>query len=252
MLTQKMTKELLFAALDFEKAEHLELARKTALMFNDTLYSLRDGNPELGLPPTNDGRLLRQIGTVDELWKQYNEVVQGIVEKESVDGDDVAKIAELNLPLLKQMNKCVTLYERQASGAALEGKKALAVAVNLSGKQRMLSQKMTKELLLIAFGFEVETNELLLTDTYGLFARTLAGLQKGDDILELSAAINTPVIVEQLNTVESVWEAYYPVVKSAADGVSIDLETLAKVDVLNMSLLKEMNKAVGMYESLSK
>ncbi len=251
MLSQKMTKELLFTAVMPQSSANLEHAEQTVKLFNDTLYSLRDGNTELGLPATTDPRILRQIGKVDELWIQYRTVVEGIIASRSIAESDVAAIAKLNLPLLKEMNKCVTLYERQASGASMQGNPALAVAVNLSGKQRMLSQKMTKELLLITYGFDTETNMLLLTETYSLFDRTLTGLERGDDLLELSAAVNTPEILQQLEVVKSVWAKYLPVVKSAADGEEISAERLVLIQKLNMTLLKEMNKAVGMYAELA-
>lgn len=251
MLTQKMTKELLFAANEIAKDENLQSARATVDLFDATLYSLRDGSEELGLPATTDARLLRQLGKVDELWIQYKAVVEGIIAKSEVGGDDVSKIAELNLPLLKEMNKCVTLYERQITGASMSGNPALAVAVNLSGKQRMLSQRMSKELLLISYGHNAAENQLLLTESYGLFDRTLKGLEVGDDILELSAEVNTPEILEQLEVVAEVWAMYLPIVKRVASGESLSKAKLEEIQGVNLKLLKEMNKAVGMYEKLS-
>ena len=251
MLTQKMTKELLLAANEVAKDRNLQNASATVALFDSTLYSLRDGNDELGLPATTDARLLRQIGKVDELWIQYKSVVEDIISKGTVSAADVAKIAELNLPLLKEMNKCVTLYERQVTGASMSDNPALAIAVNLSGKQRMLSQRITKELLLITYGHEVENNQLLLTESYSLFDRTLKGLRNGDEILELSASVNTPEILEQLSIVEKVWSQYLPLIKKVANGEKPNSNELLEIQSVNLTLLTEMNKAVGMYEKLT-
>ncbi len=50
------------------------------------------------------------------------------------------------------MNRAVGMYAK-ASGSKLDPK--MADTINRAGKQRMLTQKMTKELLLIANGIDV-------------------------------------------------------------------------------------------------
>ena len=250
MLSQKMTKELMFAALGHNVAANLTSAQATVALFDETLKGLRDGSEALGLPPTEDPRILRQIGKVVELWDEYRGAVDGIIAKGSVEAGDVARIAELNLPLLAEMNKCVTLYERQARGSSMSANPALAVAVNLSGKQRMLSQRMTKEMLLVAYGHEAEENKLRLTESYDLFDRTLKGLEHGDAALELSADVNSPELIKQLHVVAEIWSQYFPLARAAASG-EFDAAQLASIEALNLTLLKEMNRAVGMYEALT-
>jgi len=53
----------------------------------------------------------------------------------------VAAVAKNNLPLLKQMNKAVGLYEKDAKKGGLKSAPGLAATINLSGKQRMLTIK---------------------------------------------------------------------------------------------------------------
>ena len=62
-----------------------------------------------------------------------------------------------------------------------------AVTINLAGKQRMLSQKMAKEALLIGAGVKTNESAAALIKTVALFERTLAGLQRGDPELALVA-----------------------------------------------------------------
>ena len=52
--------------------------------------------------------------------------------------------------------------------------------LNLSGKQRMLTQKMSKEIMLIAMGVDVGGNLKNLAATSALFDKTLKGLRDGD------------------------------------------------------------------------
>lgn len=54
--------------------------------------------------------------------------------------------------------------------------KELAVSINLAGKQRMLTQKMTKEVLLVKAGIKKEENLKNLRASRDLFHQTLNGL----------------------------------------------------------------------------
>ena len=75
------------------------------------------------------------------------------------------------------------------------------VVLNLSGKQRMLTQKMSKEIVLIAMGHETGTNVQNLKATADLFDKTLKGLRNGDAGLQLVPTSN-PRILRQLDKVE--------------------------------------------------
>ncbi len=119
----------------------------------------------------------------------------------------------------------------------------MATAINLAGKQRMLTQKMTKELLLIANGIDADANKASLQKTAGLFERTLKGLFDGDAELGLPGTKDA-AIRGQLETVQKLWADYKPVL----DKVDTSDAGLAKAVKLNIPLLKEMNKAVKMYE----
>jgi len=59
------------------------------------------------------------------------------------------------------------------------------VVLNLSGKQRMLSQKMSKEVMLINLDYKKDINLENLKKTVSLFDKTLKGLRDGDESLGL-------------------------------------------------------------------
>ena len=114
------------------------------------MKGLRDGDESLGLPPTTSRRILRQIDyKIKPLWESFFGNIQSIIEAGSVSSEQLAAVAQNNLPLLKEMNKCVKLYEKDASKAGMKSDPGLAVTINLAGKQRMLTQKINKEFLLV-------------------------------------------------------------------------------------------------------
>ena len=249
MLTQKMSKEIVLIALGHETARNVENLKATAELFDKTLLGLRNGDDELNLVPTSNPRILRQLGKVEAIWAEFNPVVQTIIAQGSATSEQVALVAEKNLPLLKQMNKCVKLYEKDASNAGLSSDPGLAVTINLSGKQRMLTQKMSKEFFLIAYGHGVQDNKLNLQETYTLFDRTLKGLLDGDPSLDLPGTPE-PGIREQLVKVQNLWNEFQPAMAFGADPgtTTISAEMVTQVADTNLPLLKNMNKAVKMYE----
>jgi hypothetical protein len=128
--------------------------------------------------------------------------------------------------------------------------KELAISINLSGKQRMLSQKMTKESFLIRSGIDKEANINKLTKSSQLFDKTLKGLIAGDKSLNL-VAINNPEIQGQLKKVETLWTPFYKEIKAVILG-DAKQSSYDMLEQNNIALLKEMNRAVGMYASSNK
>lgn len=188
---------------------------------------------------------LKQLAKIEKLWNEFHSLVSDVVSGGDVD---IVKIAELNLPLLKNMNTAVRLYEKEAKKAT--GKSA-GIVINLAGKQRMLTQKMSKEMSLVALGHQVDDNKSNLRSTASLFDRTLKGLLDGDADLELPGT-KDEAIRTQLGVVAKLWKNFQPIVERAS---SVDVKGVAKYDLvqmskLNLPLLKEMNKAVKMYEQL--
>jgi len=248
MLSQKMSKEIMLIAIDVDTEPNLTNLAATSGLFDKTLKGLRNGSDELKLPPTNAKRILRQLDKVDAIWAEFYPVVQAILKSKAVSTDQVATIAKNNLPLLKEMNKAVGLYEKDAKKGGLKSDPGLAATLNLSGKQRMLTQKMSKEFLLVAYGHNVEDNKLGLLETYSLFERTLKGLRNGDETLGLQATKQAHILA-QLDVVEGLWATFKPIVAYGADHKTTSIP-MDKINILantNLPLLKEMNKAVGMY-----
>ncbi len=249
MLTQKMSKEMMLVALDVDKDANLANLQKTSALFDKTLKGLRNGSEELHLPPTSSGRILRQLDKIDAIWADFNPVVQGVLADKSVTKEQVAVVAEKNLPLLKEMNKAVGMYEKDAKKGGLKAAPGLAATINLSGKQRMLTQKMSKEFLLVAYGHNRDDNKLALLETYSLFERTLKGLLDGDETLGLPGT-KPQTIRDQLAVVDGLWQKFKPIVEygAAHDTTEIPMDKIKTLADTNLPLLKEMNKAVGMYE----
>ncbi len=116
--------------------------------------------------------------------------------------------------------------------------------INLAGRQRMLTQKMTKEVMFIANGLNVHDD---VKGTKKLFDSTLKGLIHGDDVLGLPPA-KTEGIRLQLKKVEDLWSGFQSTIDRAAGGGLSSESEKKGLYSMSLTILKEMNKGVKMME----
>jgi hypothetical protein len=232
MLTQKMSKEALFMAKGIDADKNKEALVKTAELFDKTLKGLIAGDKDLNLTKTDNKEIVAQLNKVTELWKAFKAHIDKVVAGKS-DKATLEAIAKENLPLLKNMNEAVGMYAK-VSGSKLNPE--IAKKINLAGKQRMLTQKMTKELLLVANGIDADANKANAKKTGELFESTLK---------DLTDKCKNADIKKQLEAVAKLWADYKAIIEKADTSDA----SLKKAEELNMPLLKEMNKAVKMFES---
>ena len=237
MLTQKMSKEAFLVALKVSPEKNRENLKKTMALFERTLIGLKKGDKGLHLAVAPNAKIAAQLDKVMALWKGFKPLVARVAAGQA-DMATLKEIAKKNLPLLAEMNRAVKMFEKVAGADTAE----LAVVINLSGRQRMLTQKMTKEFLLIALKIDPQANRNNLNKTMALFDRTLKGLLDGDPGQDLPGT-KDPKIRAQLKKVMALWADFAPLLKKAATP-----ETLAAVAEKNLPLLAEMNRAVKMYE----
>lgn len=247
MLTQKMAKEALLIAADIDADANRKSLGDTVGLFEKTLAGLRDGDASAGLPQTTNERIVKQLDAVKSIFDESKPVFTKIAGGEKPGPADLTAIADKNVPLLDAMNKAVQLYERSAK-EVLKSDDAFAVVINLAGKQRMLSQKMSKEFLLVYLNVNADENRLNVRETASLFDRTLKGLRDGDSDLGLPGTKDSTA-QQLLDAGSSLWKGFQPAVAKAADSAmkieKADAEIVAKG---NMPLLKAMNDAVQCFE----
>ena len=123
--------------------------------------------------------------------------------------------------------------------------------INMAGRQRMLTQKMTKESLsTILFSGEQKdryTKELI--STAKLFDTSLAVLLNGNDEIR---PISGKKIIGQLLKVKKLWATFYKninIITNDALSSGEKQSALNYIETNNITLLKEMNNAVGMIET---
>ncbi len=126
-----------------------------------------------------------------------------------------------------------------------------SVRINLSGRQRMLTQKMSKEIL--QYSLSITDKESVLA-TADIFERTLLGLTNGGKVplnLEISKERMLPAMEdqetkEQLLKVLSLWKPFNANIAEFLE--TKDSAAFSYVMEFNVELLREMDKAVFMMQ----
>jgi len=125
----------------------------------------------------------------------------------------------------------------------INSSKSYGKVINLAGRQRMLTQKLAKEAILVMNGMDVETD---MQKTAALFEKTLASLINGDRTVQLPAA-RTKEIKAQLEKVEGLWKTFKASIAMAGDG-TLSENGKADLNRTSIAILQEMNTAVKMME----
>lgn len=245
--SQKMSKEMILLAMGINKDANLKTIVASQNMFQRTIKGLRDGDVSLGLPRSNNPEVLAKLARVDEVWARYQTALNEGLKPGKVKRATVSVIADLSVPLFGAIKETVKAYQQEAAKHGLHS--VLSVAIDTSSQQRVLTQKMSKEFLLIAYRLDVEKYRQSLAQSYKEFDTTLQSLMQGNLEIGLLPA-PTGEIRAQLRKVQRLWDEFLPIMKAAADGSTISKEMIKRVDSMNMTLLKEINATVEMYEAL--
>ncbi|MEL6766055.1 MAG: type IV pili methyl-accepting chemotaxis transducer N-terminal domain-containing protein [Pseudomonadota bacterium] len=246
MLTQRMAKASCFAFLGIERDLHIEQAKAAHALFDRSLRGLRYGDPELGLKTERNSNVQKGLGVVNGLWFAYGEAVASSFEDGAVDRTTLDAIIAQNLTILKEMNRTVGLTEQAYGGAEIP--LHLAIAINIAGRQRMLTQKMSKEVGMMAAGYAPEETRIALAETVTLFDNSLLALREGMALVGIQPP-RTRELEQQLGTVAEMWGALKPVMDKIIADARVEDAAVVRVAAENSPLLVEMNKAVFLYEN---
>jgi len=228
MLTQKMSKEALLVAKGIEVKKNKEELHKTITLFDSTLQGLLKGDSQLHLPKTNDTKIVKQLQSVISLWSKLKPFIDRVAEGKS-DRTALKAIEMGNTPLLQSMNSVVEMYEKKHTSQLTP---QMANTINLAGRERMLVQKMTKELLLIAHQLESHLYMQSLQRGGKFFKHTLFELINRKEIQKDSQIKN------EIDDIQKLWDEY----QNAIANTELSPEGLLKFTKKEQKVMKEMTQ----------
>lgn len=248
MLSQQMSKAACFIAVGIEKDIQLVALASSHELFASTHVALRFGSAEMGLSKELVPSIQASLSHVDEAWMGFTPLIEGILAKGHSATNNLEAIDDQGLHLLGVSNKAVGNITRIYSEKLDDLPLILSTTLDLAGRQRMFTQKMSKEFCLVDAGINIDDNRASLKQTQELFNLTLTSLVDGFPGMVLAAPNDE--IRTQLAAVSTLWQPINAIFDSIAAGGEItdqDRLTVAR-DV--GAVLKAMHEAVGMYEAV--
>lgn len=245
MLSQKMVKEILYVYNDIDAVGNLEKLTATSNLYDTSLGQLTLGDKDAGVPRISDAAVFTDLAEVTEVWTEVKGLIHSVLDQQKVSKNYLPFLNDNSMKLLKESNDVVQSMVKTTDKNE-SADKGEANTVNIAGRQRMLSQKMTKEFLFIKAGYEPEASQASLVKTVDLFDTSLAKLKSGDADSDIIAP-PSDAIAAQLDVVAGIWDKINGPLRNAASGGAISAADAETVSSLEGTLLKEMNKAVQMY-----
>lgn len=251
MLSQKMVKEGLQAVAGIDADASRQSLKETLALFRKIQQGLLDGDTVLNLPPCTEERVRVLLQGVSAQFGK----VEGSLKKVAEGGKlEKAELGQLDMDareLLRQAELVVMNFQGRAS-RVLGGASALGTIIDVSGRQRMFTQKMSQNALFLHLGIAPDFHRSELGKTPPLFEKVLAGLANGDKDIGIPAT-SDQAILAQLGKIEKLWAPFGAVVRKAANSKeALSLQEVTAIVNTNLPLLKEANALVVMFEEAAK
>jgi hypothetical protein len=194
-------------------------------------------------------RTLRAINDLNAKWEPLQEMANGTTAS-SNDAKSVESLAVQSEPLQREAQILVSEITGQyADPVALLH--ADALLLEIAGRQRMLANRMSKNVCLIASDVHNAEAVIELTETIALFEASLNALQYGLESVGVRPPPNA-AIEAGLAIVAEEWSTIRPVLDATLGGAELSDDIRAQVFLAFLGMEGRMNNVVTQYMKNSK
>lgn len=250
MLSQRIPAAACFANASIEPEKTAKMMASAAEEFELILQGLEYGEPKLNIRGTEkDRRVLAALKEVHHVWDPLLVSLKQAKSAGTTD-DLIQTLANKSHPLLEQAKGLVTHVSAEyADPAALL--QADAITIDLAGRQRMLAQRMSKNICMLQSGIDTERALKHLSGAKAIYDTTLRALRFGAPQVGLEATKNEEILAG-LDEILTLWESLEPTVSAVEAGGTLEADQMAAIYNGMNSLTGKMNVLVGKYSEASK
>ncbi|MEM6594685.1 MAG: type IV pili methyl-accepting chemotaxis transducer N-terminal domain-containing protein [Pseudomonadota bacterium] len=245
MLSQRIPSAACHLAAGVEVDASKKLLQGASAEFTKIVNGLEFGDAELGIASAEERRkTVAKINEVRVAWMPMKDAADAMLAGDISDSN-LEKILKANMGVLKSAAELTNTIVGHYSNPN-ELVQANSMLIDLAGRQRMLTQKMSKESCMMSTGHGSEDIITALKGTVDTFNSSLSALRNGMPALGIRRP-PTAGIGEGLKGVAAHWSDVKPLLDQISAGESLeDADTARKFNGLNVTM-KTMNEVVGMY-----
>ncbi|WP_299961999.1 type IV pili methyl-accepting chemotaxis transducer N-terminal domain-containing protein [uncultured Roseobacter sp.] len=243
MLTQRLAKNACFVMAGIEPDTYAAHTDETFHRFNQVLLAIREGDPELGMLPEIHQDVLDNLSEVETLWAELGPAARQIAAGD-LHSVPMQQLIQLNIETLKRMHATVLQMGTHYANENVSPEMVTTLAT--AGRQRMLSQKLSKELCFRTIGLEREGSVELIEETIAQFDAAMAKLLAGapqDGILPPPLE-DVRSLLEKTNTT---WAEFKALARRIEENPDIGPDERLQIAELGNLVLQEMESAVQSY-----
>lgn len=224
MLSQRMAKAYILKAMDVRPSKSQTQLDKSVTKFEQNVADLEAFAKDIQAPVA----VSVSLGVVQQEWAQYKEL---LTSANSNDSATVSSLLALSDRTLMACEELVTQLEQVSQSTS-------ARLVNVSGRQRMLSQRIAKFYSAISITLDQDSYMADLNLAVEEFEEALALLIKSQD--------NTHFVNHKLKKVQTQWkfskQGFLQLEKGASTPLVISMTT--------ETILKQMNDITALYQEI--
>lgn len=250
MLSQRIPAAACFAHAGVETEKSAELLVAATSEFDLIINGLEFGEPKLNMKgEETDRKILIGLKKLNELWNPLHAEIADIHDTGGTD-EEVVHIAEVSAPMLNVAKKLVSVISGEyADPTALL--QTDAMTIDIAGRQRMLAQRISKNVCLATSGFSKDAAIAEMAGARDMYDASVRALRFGMPDAGINATENETILAG-LDDVLALWEGVQPILTSVAAGEDISGEHRAHIYNSMNQLTGKMNTLVGMYNDDSK
>lgn len=218
--------------------------------FDSILYALEFGDVNLGIYGAEERRrTLRVIEEVHAKMDPLEDALKAIGDGVPSD-ESIQSLADGNMEVLEMAKLLVDeITGEYANPVALS--QSDAITIDIAGRQRMLTQMVSKDVCLAMSGVNATSSRTSLPKTMAMFEVSLGALENGMEQVGIQPPPNEDIAFG-LAQVRSHWMSVQHYLAAVDAGESLSDEQRATVFLGLNKTMAQMNTVVGQYSAASK
>lgn len=247
MLSQRMSAAACIAMTGLDQGARAAVAQSAHDEFSRTLAGLRDGDEGLGLTAEANAEVRDALDHVEALWTDMSPAVQQLAAGYG-DTEILSQITALNTELLRRSNATVQRIVAAYGGSDMSAD--LAKAIDIAGRQRMLTQRMVKSACFVFVDVGAQDARAELEAAIALFDASLQDLRSGNAAEGIAAPPNATVS-GRLQAVSDAWGSFRAQLEALVSGERAGAEDLLALAETGDEVLAKAHQAVLGYVDLA-